>query len=63
MKAWYKPKLVVLVRHLPEEAVLQICKVDASPLGGLGTAFGACDSTEIVTGQCSAEPCSEIALT
>jgi len=25
-KQWHKPALIVLVRHKPEEAVLQVCK-------------------------------------
>lgn len=34
-KVWSKPKLVVLVRGKPQEAVLNGCKLDY-PLGGTG---------------------------
>jgi hypothetical protein len=32
---WHKPELVVLVRSRPEEAVLQMCKAEATPAHSL----------------------------
>ncbi len=32
-KAWQKPELVVLLRSRPEEAVLTVCKEEATPNG------------------------------
>ena len=31
---WQKPKLIVLVRARPEEAILQVCKKNGAPHGG-----------------------------
>ena len=43
-KRWQKPKLIVLVRGKPEEAVLQICKASPGP-GSVGPdiAWSNCD--------------------
>ena len=40
MKTWEKPKLIVLVRSKPEEAVLQTCKNGEET--GPDTAYGGC---------------------
>ncbi len=40
MKTWEKPKLIVLVRNKPEEAVLGWCKGEAH--GGSKYDFGYC---------------------
>jgi hypothetical protein len=41
-KAWEKPKLVVLVRIRPEEAVLSWCKAVTSSLSGPSLSGGGC---------------------
>jgi hypothetical protein len=64
-KQWHKPELVVLVRHRPDEAVLQFCKVDGFQMaqGGL---FGDCYQLEYFDGEqlyCIAGPCLDPILT
>ena len=51
---WKKPKLVVLFRGRPEEAVLQVCK--SNTVAGPGT--GNCD-----TGGGGYNPCSTVTAT
>ena len=53
-KIWKKPKLVVLFRGRPEEAVLQVCKSD--------TAVGPGDSARN-TGGGAYNPCSAVTAT
>jgi hypothetical protein len=48
-KVWKKPKLIVLVRGRPEEAVLQACKSDSvgGPGGGscaVGNGYAPCSA-------------------
>jgi hypothetical protein len=64
-KQWHKPELVVLVRHRPDEAVLQFCKVDGYQSAQGGT-FGDCFLTEDFDGQdlfCVASPCLDPVIT
>jgi hypothetical protein len=64
-KQWHRPELVVLVRHQPQEVVLQGCKVDSGPFGGLGVKYGACDTTDMnpAANLCDPILCLAIVLT
>ena len=42
MKKWVKPELVVLVRHQPEEAVLQNCKTGDGGGPGVSSGYDRC---------------------
>lgn len=51
---WVEPKLVVLTRNNPEEAVLETCKV---PSGGAGSSdrWRGCFVNEDCSGLCDAD--------
>ena len=53
-KIWKKPKLVVLFRGRPEEAVLQVCKSDTA----IGPGDSACN-----TGGGAYNPCDAVTAT
>ena len=54
-KVWNKPKLVVLFRGKPEEAVLQVCKMAEDGIGADNN-FSMCYSTRMIacTASCDA---------
>ena len=45
-RAWSKPKLIILLRFRPEEAVLAFCKVDSAGAGNPTTDYPACYSAD-----------------
>ena len=51
MKAWEKPKLIVLVRNRPEEAVLGACKY--FHVSGAQSGFNGCQVTPPPTVVCT----------
>jgi hypothetical protein len=51
-KKWHRPKLIVLVKAKPEEAVLSVCKGTGSGPGGPGTLYFDCNSAPAICLEC-----------
>jgi hypothetical protein len=60
-KGWTSPELVVLVRHLPEEAVLQFCKFDAVQFLAPNDVFANCN--EVPPSEQVCAECQELVAT
>lgn len=58
MKTWQTPKLIVLARSNPEEAVLSGCKWHMLP-GGPNYAYVNCQQTYVGPGNCTGD-CSQM---
>ena len=54
-KEWQEPRIVVLLRSKPEEAVLGSCKALAAPPWGPQNNWGGCNQN---CGAVSGDPCS-----
>ncbi len=53
MKTWEKPKLIVLVRGKPEEAILMNCKTGSNTIpGGSYWYFEGCNNAWDAYGNC-----------
>ena len=64
MKTWETPKLIVLVRNNPQEAVLTLCKGASGLVAGLvgpGTNYLSCTQPPAMANTPSCANCSTVA--